>query len=78
MNPQVELSKRKAANEGILHEAIERDHFEVFRVLLGCNFVTHNSDRLKHGFSALHCAVRGNEYLPKPSFQSWPREFPFM
>lgn len=70
-NPQVETSTRGGVNEDILYDAIERDHLEVVRVLLCCDFVTRNSCRLKDGFSPLHCAVRGNEYLPKVAFESY-------
>lgn len=67
-NPQVEVSIRNTAQEGIIHEGIERNHLEVVRALLNCDFVTRNPCRLKDGFSPFHCAVRGNEYLPKLSF----------
>lgn len=66
--PQVAASISDVANEGILHEAIERDHLEVVRVLLSCGSVTRNHRRLEDGFSPFHCAVRGNEYLPKLAF----------
>lgn len=61
---QVEASIHDGANEGILHEAVERDHLEVVKVLLCCESVTRNPYRLRDGFSPLHCAVRVNEYLP--------------
>lgn len=70
-NPQVEDSICDAANDGILHDAIERDHLEVVKALLSCGPVTRNYRRLKDGFSPFHCAVRGNEYLPKLAFVSY-------
>lgn len=70
-NPQVEDSTRDAANDGILHEAIERDHLEIVRALLSCGPVTRNYRRPKDGFSPFHCAVRGNEYLPKLAFSPY-------
>lgn len=64
-SPKVEASIHDGANEGILHEAVERDHLEVVKVLLCCESVTRNPYyRLRDGFSPLRCAVRGNEYLP--------------
>lgn len=70
-NPQVEDSIRDSANDEILHDAIERDHLEVVRALLSCGPVTRNHRRLKDGFSPIHCAVRGNNYLPKLAFGSY-------
>lgn len=62
-NPQVEAAVRDGAGEGILPDAVERDHLKVVRVLLSCDFVIHNSCVLIERGSLLHCAVRRNEYL---------------
>lgn len=82
-NPQVEAAIRNGANEGILHDAVERDHLEVVRVLLSCDFVTRNSCVLIERGSPLHCAVRGNGYLPTlvfgyEEFAVYHDEFPGM
>lgn len=70
-NPQVEDSIGDAANDGVLHDAIEWDHLEVVRALLSCSPATRKCRRPKDGFSPIHCAVRGNEHLPKLAFASY-------